>query len=296
MNAQTPPEVESWLAGGRMVPSCGRSVFARVEGSGSATPILFLHGFPTSSFDLRPALPTLAKRRRVVVHDHPGFGLSEKPTDYSYSLFEQADAAIGVWRALGITRGHLVAHDYGTSVATELLARHRRGLLPISLASVTVCNGSMVLELAKLRVTQKLLRSRVGPLFARLASYRVFRAQMRRIFARADSVSERELELAWCLMQHNDGRAVTAKISGYLDERVRFRHRWIDELTGLNLPTHVLWARRDPIAVPAIAERVASLVPGAQLTWIDELGHYPMLEDPTRWASEVTKFIDAQPA
>jgi pimeloyl-ACP methyl ester carboxylesterase len=73
----------------------------------------------------------LAKSRRVIVHDHLGFGLSDKPAEYSYSLMEQAAYAVGVWRKLGIRRGHLLANDYGTSVATELLARHVRGMLPI---------------------------------------------------------------------------------------------------------------------------------------------------------------------
>jgi hypothetical protein len=70
-----------------------------------------------------------------------------------------------------VTRGHVVAHDYGTSVATELCARAVRGALPFRISSVTFCNSSMMLELAKLRVTQKLLRNRiVGPLFARWAN------------------------------------------------------------------------------------------------------------------------------
>ena len=289
-----PPEIDAWQRGGRSLTVFGEQIFTRSEGPDSLEPILFLHGFPTSSFDLRLALPHLSARRRVVVHDHLGFGLSAKPARYSYSLLEQAEVALEVWRQLGVTRGHLVCHDYGTSVGTEILARRRRGTIPVELASVTFCNGSMMLELAKLRLTQKLLRSPAGPLFARFASERIFHAQLRRIFARPDSVPVRELELAWQLMIHDGGRERTAAISCYLDERVRFRPRWIDQLATLELPTHVLWAKKDPIAVPAIAERVAAMVPGAQLTWLEELGHYPMLEAPQQWAEAVLRFIDAR--
>ncbi len=92
-------------------------------------------------------------------------------------------------------------------------------------------------------------------------------------------------ELAW-----NGGKHRLAPISSYLDERMRFWNRWIGALTRLDRPTHVLWGRRDPIAVPAIAEALASEIPDVTLTWLDELGHYPMLESPARWAEAVLAF------
>src|SRR5690606_10999721 len=82
-----------------------------------------------------------------------------KHLDYSYSLIEQADVALMLWRQLGITSAHVFAHDYGTSVATELLARWNRGLCAIELRSMTLCNGSVHIKLASLRVVQKLLLS-----------------------------------------------------------------------------------------------------------------------------------------
>ena len=110
--------------------------------------------------------------------------------------YDQAEHALGVWRALGIERAHLVAHDYGTSVATELIARRERGLLPIELASLTLCNGSMHIELARLKLTQKLLKHRTfGPLLARLTSKRLFIGQLRSILADPMSVAQDELEL-----------------------------------------------------------------------------------------------------
>ena len=51
------------------------------------------------------------KLHRIVLFDFPGFGQSDKPADYSYSLFEQADVALEVWRSLGVSGGHLLGHD-----------------------------------------------------------------------------------------------------------------------------------------------------------------------------------------
>ena len=72
----------------------------------------------------------------------------------------------------------------GTSVATELLARRERRALPLELQSVTLMNGSVHVELAHLTLGQKLLRSPLGDVFARLNSRVTFEAQLRRTFGR----------------------------------------------------------------------------------------------------------------
>lgn len=95
------------------------------------------------TIDFAGVLLVLFRQCRVIIHDHPGFGLSEKPGDYSYSLIEQAETALTLWRELGLCRVHLLGHDYGTSVATEILARRRIEKLPVEIDSLTLCNGSM---------------------------------------------------------------------------------------------------------------------------------------------------------
>jgi pimeloyl-ACP methyl ester carboxylesterase len=288
-----PPDLAAWMSRGRMMRVFGRDVFVVVEGPDDAEPILLLHGFPSSSYDFHLALPVLAASRRVVVHDHLGFGLSEKPREYSYSLVEQAEVAIGVWRSLGIERGHIVAHDYGTSVATEILARRARGLCPVDAASVTLSNGSVHIDLASLTSSQKILRRPVlGRIFATLSNPVVFRAQIRRILGDARAVSDEELDMMWAGVARSEGRLRMPQLASYMEERKRFEHRWIGALTALDVPAHVLWGKRDPVAVPEIATLLAGEIPGARLTWLEELGHYPMLEAPARWAEAVSAFVD----
>jgi pimeloyl-ACP methyl ester carboxylesterase len=288
-----PAQVIAWQSRGRRMRVFDREVFVLEDGVDHRDTLLVLHGFPTSSFDFHRVLPYFTKRFRVVVHDHLGFGLSDKPKDYSYSLLEQAEVAMEVWRLLGIERGHLLAHDYGTSVATEVLARRERGLCPVDVKSVTLSNGSVFIELAQLLASQRIMRNKyLGPIFASLSSKVVFHRQLRKIFGTPDAVSKDELDWAWALVEHDDGKRVLPAISSYIDERTRFRERWIGALRKLNVPGHVLWGRLDPIAVPAIAEALASTIPGARLTWLEELGHYPMLENPLRWAENVMAFIE----
>jgi pimeloyl-ACP methyl ester carboxylesterase len=260
-------------------------------GDPAAMPVLVLHGFPSSSYDFADAVDRVAARRRIVALDFPGFGLSCKPPDHGYSLFEQADVVCEVARAVGLARAHVWAHDMGTSVATELLARRERGLCPIEMASVTLMNGSVHVEMARLTFGQKLLRSPLADVFARLNSRATFVAQLRRTFAREPDAAT--LDAMWELLARDDGVARMSATIGYVDERKRFRRRWIGALERCDVPLLVAWGRRDPVAVVGIAEKIARSTPGARLETWDDLGHWPQIEAPARVVATVTGFWDA---
>jgi pimeloyl-ACP methyl ester carboxylesterase len=228
----------------------------------------------------------------VIAFDLPGYGFSAKPADYSYSLLEQADVVELVLRDCGVRRASLVAHDMGTSVATELLARRAAGLLHFEVDRIVLMNGSVHAELAHLTPSQKLLRRRwLGPLFARVASATTYRLQLRRILGRREALTDQDLADQFALIRLADGHLRLPAIIQYYDERIRFRRRWIGALEQLDRPVLILWGRRDPVAVPAIAEALARETPGARLVWMDDLGHYPQLEDPPRVAREIERFL-----
>lgn len=287
------PSVETWRARGRLLPTRDGEVWTLdvPGGDATATPVLVLHGFPSSAFDFADAIDRIAARRRVVALDFPGFGLSCKPRDHGYSLFEQADVVLEIARAVGLERGHVWAHDMGTSVATELLARRERGLCPLRLESVTLMNGSVHVELAHLTLGQKLLRSPLGDVFARYSSRSTFEAQLRRTFGREPD--EATLHAMWDLLSRDDGVARLPATIGYVAERKRFRRRWIGALERCDLPLLVAWGRRDPVAVMAIAEKLAEGTAGARLETWDDLGHWPQVEDPARVVATVSAFWDA---
>jgi pimeloyl-ACP methyl ester carboxylesterase len=286
--------LERWRARGRTIATRDGAVWVLDEpGSDpAATPALLLHGFPSSAFDFAKSIDHLGspRRRRIVALDFLGYGLSDKPSDYGYSLFEQADTLLAVARVLGITRAHVWAHDMGTSVTTELLARRARGLLPLDLASVTLMNGSVHIELAHLTPGQQLLRSPLGPTFARLSSRYTFGAQIRRTFARVPDTET--IDAMWQLLARAGGAARMAQTIRYIEERHRFHRRWIGALEVCDVPVLVAWGRRDPVAVIAIAEQLAREIPDARLETWNDLGHWPQIEDPARVATTVSAFWD----
>ena len=79
----------------------------------------------------------------------------------------------------------------------------------------------------------------------------------------------------------------------YIEERSRFRERWIGALERLDIPVLVAWGEKDPVAVLAIAERLAGEIPGAGLVTWDDLGHYPQVEDAGAVVPKALAFWDA---
>jgi pimeloyl-ACP methyl ester carboxylesterase len=284
-----PDSVERWRGRGRFVHARGHEVFVVDEGMGPC--VLVLHGFPTSGYDFSAVMSEMTRSHRAIIADMPGFGLSAKPAAYGYALSDQADVLLDVWAQLGARSGHLLAHDMGTSIACELLARREQNLCPITIDSVAFSNGSVFIEMAKLTPSQKLLRRPVlGPLFAGLGSAAVFRAQLRRIFAHGDAVPTSELDAMWALLCHRDGRKRLPAIIRYVDERYAKAGRWLPPLGRLDIPALVLWGERDPVSVVEIAERLCREIPRAQLVRLVDVGHYPMVEDPARFAAALLAF------
>jgi pimeloyl-ACP methyl ester carboxylesterase len=253
-----------------------------------ATPVLVLHGFPTSSWDFAEASSLVARHRKVVLFDFIGFGFSDKPRDAGYGLFEQADVALVVARELGISRAHVWSHDMGTSVATELCARRERGLLPFEMESLVLMNGSVHIEMASLTLGQHLLLSPVADLFARVSTKRVFCAQMKRIFGRPPR--QADLDGMWELIERDEGPRRLPAIIQYVRERTRFRRRWIGALERFDVPTLVGWGTKDPICALAIAEQLTREIQRSELTLWSDLGHYPQVEDPETVAATVSAF------
>ena len=272
--------VRVWRDAGGFEVVDGRRLFVhRRDGDGPA--LLLLHGFPSSSFDWRRLLE-LVPGRAAIAFDCLGFGLSEKPAGFEYTLAWQADAAEAL---VGDQPVYVVAHDMGTSVATELFARQVEGRGRLDIAGALLFNGSILLHLASPTAGQKLLRSRGGPLFAALNRERTFRAQFGRIFSRARPLAPDEAADQWALLAHDDGHRRLPETIVYMAERERFVDRWHGAVRDWPGELRLAWGLEDPVATPAVLAGLRELRPGVPVTELPGVGHYPQIEAPERLAA-----------
>jgi len=272
--------VQRWREDGAIEEVHGRKLFVRRRGGGEGVLLLFLHGFPSSSYDWRPLLEQRPTSEATLCFDFLGFGLSEKPRDHTYTLAWQADAAEELVRRAGSPPVFVVGHDMGTSVATELMARALRGELGMNMAGALLFNGSMLLHLAKPTFGQNLLRSRLGPVFARLTNERSFRAQFSRVFSSGHPLSDEEAADQWSLLTHNGGQRIAHLTINYMAERERFTERWHGAIRDWPGPLTFAWGMLDPVARTAVLDGLRELRPGVETIELADAAHYPQVEQP----------------
>jgi pimeloyl-ACP methyl ester carboxylesterase len=276
--------LRGWEAAGEAVRACGRRIFRVVLGSPDAPPILLLHGFPTASADYAAVAMRLRDRFRLVLLDFLGYGFSEKPPGHRYSVLEQADIAEEVARGAGLERWHLVAHDMGASVALEML---RRPAAAARTLSVTLLNAGLLLSVYRPLLVQRLLRVRfLGDVIARIMSRRAFGRAMASTFAAGRQPSEQVLDDMWTLVVRDGGLRGYARLIRYIDERAAHEAAWIEAFRAFPRPVRLVWGLLDPVS-GAVGRPFAALRAGTKIDALEDVGHYPQLEDPERVAGAI---------
>lgn len=281
-------QLSDWIDGGESRQLAGHRIFVRGAPKPGKPPLLLIHGYPTASYDWHRVWSRLAERYSLVALDLLGFGLSAKPRYTRYPIGLQADICQALLADEGIEMPHVLAHDYGDTVAQELLAREREGRL--RLASVVFLNGGLFPEAHRPRRVQTLLANPVlGPLLARLMSQAKFEATMLSISGARPPTRE-DLADLWSLVERDGGKLALAKLISYMEQRRRHRARWVGALVGSTVPRRLVCGAADPISGAHLAARYRELVPDPDVVVLDAVGHYPQLEDPDRVVDEYLAF------
>ncbi|NWX12749.1 MEST protein, partial [Aegotheles bennettii] len=226
---------------------------------GSSDVVVLLHGFPTSSYDWCKIWEGLSQRfHRVVALDFVGFGFSDKPRPHRYSIFEQASIVEGLVRHLGLhhQRINLLSHDYGDTVAQELL--HSPGSWCCCPRGRCRCHLSLLTRAdVALRPIPRLCRtSRHHP-----------------------SCDNRFL---FSILQ-------------YINQRKKHRDRWVGALMSTSVPLHLIYGPLDPVNPhPEFLQLYKKVLPMSTVSVLDDhISHYPQLEDPTGFLNAYLNFINS---
>jgi pimeloyl-ACP methyl ester carboxylesterase len=272
--------LDEWRAAGSFFTWRGFEIFTRTHGAPSETAYVCVHGFPTASFDWAPLWRELTqKNAHVVTLDMLGFGFSSKPRHRAYSLVEQMDLHEAFLQTRGVKRVHLLAHDYGVSVAQEWLARNLEGRAP-QLLTVTLLNGGLFPETHRPTTTQRLLLSPLGPLLSRLMNEQRFAKAFAIVFGPNTKPSSDEMHDFWRLVAHNDGHRIAHELIRYIPERRAMRERWVGALTSTKVPVRLINGPEDPVSGAHMVARYRELVPNADVVSLPGIGHYPQVEAP----------------
>jgi pimeloyl-ACP methyl ester carboxylesterase len=276
LNAQTS---DRWYAGGQYFAWNGHRIFVRMSNNPDAEPLMLLHGFPTSSFDWLPMWEELTQRFHVMAFDYLGFGLSDKPRGIRYTLHGQADLAQALAEQFFGRDFHVIAHDYGVTVAQELLARTAEGR-GLAILSCMFLNGGLFAQLHRARPIQRLLAGPFGSLFVRLVNRKRFGKSFAAVFGPDTKPSDHELDAYWKIICTNGGDRLQHKLLHYMADRREHASRWNHVVKSPPCAIALTNGLLDPVSGEHLVDYVNQLNSAIPIWRLASIGHYPQTEAP----------------
>lgn len=231
-----PPELsgrlKAWYKKGSFYKFEEFSIFYIVE-DGVMTDdstVVCIHGFPTSSYDWIKILDGLKEQySRIVLLDMLGYGFSDKPRPHDYLITDQAHLVTSLLKSLDITEAHILSHDYGDTVALELLHRHNHNEAgSLKLKSLCMLNGGIFPETNHPRPVQKALQiPYFGEFLCYISFYQVFKQGMRQIFGPHTQPTDEDLLDFYAAERYNNGNLVLSRLIDYICQRSIHKERWV---------------------------------------------------------------------
>lgn len=271
--------LEAWKGKGQYYNWKGHQIFT-IEAPHDKPTLLLIHGFPTASFDWHKIWDQLAEHYQLISLDLLGFGFSDKPNDIKYPIALQADLIEALLESKGIDKIHLLAHDYGDTVAQELMARYNEQTTVLNIQSVCLLNGGIFPEAHRALLIQKLLMGPLGVVISRLLNKQKFAKSFGKIFGKDSQLSEEEMGEYWQLVSYKNGHRIAHLIAQYRRERIDHRTRWVEALQNFNNPLRLINGPDDPISGIQMVDRYKELITDPRVDVLEGIGHYPQVEAP----------------
>ncbi|WP_334020371.1 alpha/beta fold hydrolase [Alteromonas sp. S015] len=281
-------QLSQWLNSGRFLDVNGQQIFYKTEGTGLV--LLLIHGYPTASFDWAKIWPALTNQFRCVTLDMLGFGFSDK-TPKKYKIKEQAAVINALIEHLKIPQAHVLSHDYGDTVAQELMAQQLENNLGFHMASLHLLNGGLFPETHRALPIQKLLLSPLGGLLIRFLNKNAIRKSMHNIFGPNTPPSNQDINDFWTLITENNGHKYMHLLLNYMKQRIQYRERWVSALQNADVPLRLTAGMADPISGAHMVARYKQLIPNADVIELDKIGHYPQIESAEAVVNSIISFL-----
>ena len=246
----------------------GVRVFARRAG-GEGPPAVYVHGNPTHSAQW---LPFLERGGAAIAVDLPGWGRSERPPRFDYTMDGLSGFLDRVLDELGIGEHDLVVHDWGS---LALIGAQRR---PERVRRLVVINAVPLLPGYRWHWVARLWRRRgVGEVLNRTTSRAGVALLLRQARGDRRPMPDDFVERIWSCWELGAGEPI---LRLYRDADPERRAAAGRALGRIRCPALVLWGARDRYLPARFADRYAEALGDATAEILPGLGHWPWVEDP----------------
>ena len=255
----------------RSVQVAGHRMHYLVEGPVDGPVVVLVHGLGGQAEDWRNLAPYLKNAGfRVYLPDLPGYGRSERPADFAYSIHDEAGVVVGFLDALGLKQVDLGGWSMGGWIVQVVAAQHPE------------------------RVRRLMLFDSAGIYEKPAWDTRLF-----------TPVTSAELDqLNALLMPHPSG------IPGFVARdvlRISKANAWVihravasmltgqdvtdNLLPGLKMPVLIVWGAEDQVTPLSQGEKIHQLVPQSQLKVFAGCGHLAPLQCSAQIGPKVVGFV-----
>lgn len=269
---------------GEFVDVDGARLYYYAAGSrGVGEPVVFIHGFPTSSHLWRDVVPLVPEGHRVVVLDLLGYGRSDRPLARDLSIKGHAERVIGLLDALRITYASVVGHELGGGIAQYLAVRYPTRVARLALVDSVAFDEWPTRQVRLARATLPLTRHLpAGWLLS------MVRSELERGYVTEDRAT-RSIDLYLKPFNQPEGRDVLVQHLQALDhgETTALQTR----LKDIVAPTAVVHGAHDPFLPPAVARRLQEAIPGATLDIVPDVRHFTPEDAPETVATILARWL-----
>jgi pimeloyl-ACP methyl ester carboxylesterase len=263
-------------------------------GPAEGAKVVLLHGFPEFWYGWRQQFgPLAAAGYHVIAPDGRGYNLSDKPRHIEdYGLDRLVSDVVALSEQFGRQPLHLVGHDWGAAVAWAVAGWH-----PEKVRRLAILNVPHPAVMRKFLLThpRQLLRSwymfffQIPGLPERVLSAKRFallRRALRRTsrpgtFSREDLA---EYQAAW-----SQPGTITGMINWY---RAAARHPAMTRIPDVQVPTLIMWGKRDAFLLPELAEMSVKQCRSAELVWFEEASHWVQHEEGPQVSRRLLEFFE----
>lgn len=250
----------------------GLLVHVRDQGpSSDPLPLVLIHGTGASLHTWEGWATELARTRRVISFDLPGFGLTGPSADGDYRDARYVAFTRQLLARLGVGRAIVAGNSLGGAIAWQL-----------ALADPERVAGLVLVDAAGHEVVPESV-----PLGFRLAQVPVLREGMRWVLPR------RAVESSVVNVYGNPARVRGETVDRYYELTLREGNRAalmqrmdqlapgpVARLAEIRVPTLILWGERDRLIPPRWGQAFQQAIPGSRLVNFPDLGHVPQEENP----------------
>ena len=278
----------------------GVEVFHVEMGEPDAPLLLLIHGWPTSSIDWFEVANQLSAKYRVCALDFPGYGFSDKPLGWGYSLVRDEELIeFYLSEVIGAEAGVVVSHDRGDSVALLHASRCTEGRSAVRLEHLILSNGNVFLPMSNLTgVQRRILDPATGPeIAATLTAAHLAEGMGASTMWPPRKPDDPDVEALTVTFAHNDGTKVLHETIQYLVERSQNEESWLTMLTQAPFPVSVIWGVYDTVSPPRVATYVWNNYlmlrrGGGRFYLVPDASHYLQVDRPDAFAHLVLHALD----